>query len=111
MRGRGERLDGDEMSRNRLTFTNSNDHPIYLYVEPWPLAFELEPKEKIEIIYYYKDDEPIEMVSHGTKEISIYLNFDLSMQDVEGVEFLEIFIDGLPAHDRDWNFKHRKMGD
>ena len=39
------------MARTQQTFVNSREHPIYVSVEPWPECFELEPGEKLTLIW------------------------------------------------------------
>ena len=39
------------MARTQQTFTNAQDGPIYVFVEPWPECFELEPGDKLTLIF------------------------------------------------------------
>ena len=39
------------MARTQQTFDNDKDSPIYISVEIWPECFELEPGEKLTLIW------------------------------------------------------------
>jgi hypothetical protein len=43
------------VKRTKQTFVNETDHPIYVSIEPWPECFELEPQDKLTLVY-----EPVE---------------------------------------------------
>ena len=76
-------------------FANRKDHPIYISVEPWPECFELEPGETLTLVFRSPD-------------AAINVQFITDRDLVVDPTCLEIdyLIDGQPASDRSWDFKH-----
>ena len=87
------------MKRTQQSFFNRRPWPIYISVEPWPRCFELLPNEKLTLIWdapEVGDAAEIELLSD--KEIVVYPE-----GEIDEIEYL---IDGMPARDRDWDFRY-----
>mgnify|MGYP001089881377 CR=1 FL=1 len=88
------------MTRTQQTFTNSKGSPIYVSVEPWPECFELEPGDTLTLIW---DGPPA-----GDAIIVDFINERELVVWPEGViDDIEYLLNGEPAEDRSWTFKHR----
>lgn len=88
------------MARTQQTFVNDKDGPIYISVEIWPECFELEPGEKLTLIWDAADDRDAVQVNFiNERELVVWPEGDL-----DGMQFL---INGNPARDRSWVFKHK----
>jgi hypothetical protein len=88
------------MARTQQTFKNGNDSPIYVSVEPWPECFELEPGEKLTLIWDAPSSGDAIVVGFiNERELVVWPNGEL-----DDIEFL---VNGLPGEDRSWSFKHR----
>lgn len=88
------------MARVQQTFSNQKDGPIYVSVEPWPECFELEPGEKLTLIW-----DALE--SGDTAQIDFINEYELIVWpngEIDGMKFL---IDGEEAEARSWTFKHK----
>jgi hypothetical protein len=89
-----------DMVRTRQTFANSKDGPIYVSVEPWPECFELEPGDKLTLIWSAAETgDAVQVDFINERELVVWPNGQL-----DDIEFL---INDLPGEDRSWNFKHR----
>jgi hypothetical protein len=58
------------MARTRQTFRNDKTGPIYVSVEPWPQCFELQPGDKLTLIYDASDEGDALEVSFAKTAIS-----------------------------------------
>ncbi|WP_343517878.1 hypothetical protein [Sphingomonas sp.] len=82
------------------TFLNGKDGPIYVSVEPWPECFELEPGEKLTLIWdgpAAGDAVQIDFINE--RELVIWPNGE--------IDTIKYLIDGKEAEARSWTFKHR----
>ena len=88
------------MARIEQSFRNDRDDPIYVSVEIWPECFELEPGDKLTLIWNAPDDAETAQVNFiNERELVIYPN-----GDTHEMQFL---LNGEPAKDRSWVFKHK----
>jgi hypothetical protein len=82
------------------TFVNKKDGPIYIFVEPWPECFELEPGEQLTLIY----GQPAE----GDGLLVQFINDrELVVWPTEVDPEPQVLIDGVSAEGRSWRFKHK----
>lgn len=87
------------MARTQQTFVNDKDKPIYVSVEIWPECFELEPGEKLTLVWNAAENGDTCQVSFiKDNELVVYPE-----GDIDGMQFL---INGEAARDRSWKFKH-----
>jgi hypothetical protein len=88
------------MARTQQSFKNGKDGPIYISVEPWPECFELEPGEKLTLIWDAPESgDAVEIHFINERELAVFPN-----GEIDEIEFL---IDGKVAQDRSWSFKHQ----
>lgn len=88
------------MARTQQTFANDTDGPIYISVEPWPECFELEPKDKLTLIWNADDAGDAAQVDFiNGSELVVWPN-----GEIDQMKFL---INGEDAEGRSWDFKHR----
>jgi hypothetical protein len=88
------------MPRIRQTFQNDKGGPIYISVEPWPECFELEPGDRLTLIYdadEVGDSAQINFISE--RELVVWPNGKLDQ--------IEILFNGSSSVGRSWDFKHR----
>jgi hypothetical protein len=86
------------MITGRQTFSNEQDAPIYISIEPTPDCFELEPGETLTLIY--------EVPEAGD---ALLVNFISETELViwpMGTEEPEVLINNSSAEGRSWKFKH-----
>ena len=86
------------MLRTQQTFNNDRDVPIYVSVEPWPHCFELEPGDRLTLIWdVAESDGPTQVNFINERELVVWPGClaDLTI----------LFNDG-PAEGRSWKFKH-----
>ncbi|MGC6329319.1 hypothetical protein [Rhizorhabdus sp. FW153] len=88
------------MARTQQTFTNSKDGPIYVSVEPWPECFELEPGDKLTLVW---DASTI----GDTMQIDFINECELVVYPEGAIDVITYFFNGEPGKDRSWTFKHR----
>ena len=88
------------MARTQHTFVNDRKEPIYVSVEPWPECFELEPDDKLTLIWDADDvGDAMQVDFINERELVVWPN-----GKIEDIQFL---INGEPGEDRSWTFKHR----
>ncbi len=88
------------MARTQQTFQNGKDEPIYVSVEPWPECFELEPGDKLTLIWNAAETGDAVLVNFiNDRELVVWPN-----GETDDIEFL---FNDLPGEDRSWTFKHR----
>jgi hypothetical protein len=88
------------MARTQQTFVNDRDCPIYISVEPWPHCFELEPEDKLTLIWVAPD-------TGDALEVSFVTERELTVSPNGKLDDLQILFNDGPATDRSWAFKHR----
>jgi hypothetical protein len=65
-----------DVKRPQQTFENEADRPIYVCIEPWPECFELEPGDKLTLVYEPLDtggDAPTIQIGRA-EEIAVWPN-------------------------------------
>ncbi len=88
------------MHRTQQTFKNAKDGPIYVSVEPWPECFELEPGDKLTLIWDADETGDAMQVNFiNERELVVWPNGDLDK--------LVILFNGGPSEGRSWTFKHQ----
>ena len=88
------------MARTQQTFINDKDSPIYISVEIWPECFELEPGDRLTLIWNAAEDRDAAQINFiNERELVVWPE-----GDIDEMEFL---INDQPARDRSWDFKHR----
>jgi len=86
------------MAQTKQTFGNDKDGPIYVSIEPWPECFELEPGDRLTLIWETPDaGDVMETYFINDNELVVWPN-------VGEVQYL---INDEPAQDRSWKFKHQ----
>lgn len=87
------------MVRTERTFENTLDVPIYVSVEPWPKCYELEPGDKLTLIWDAEEHgPPADIDATDERDIVIWPYGD--------TEDLQILFNGGPSKGRNWRFKH-----
>ena len=88
------------MARTQQTFVNDKDDPIYISVEIWPECFELEPGDKLTLIWNAAEGRDAAQINFiNERELVVWPE-----GDIDEMQFL---INGKPARDRSWDFKHK----
>lgn len=88
------------MARTQQTFTNSQDCPIYVSVEPWPECFELEPGDKLTLIWDASN-------KGDTIQVDFINESELVVWPDGAIDDIEYLFNGEAGKDRSWSFKHR----
>ena len=88
------------MARTQQTFENDKDDPVYVSVEPWPHCFELEPRDKLTLIWNAPEGgDAVQVNFINDRELVVWPNGPL--------DDLEILFNGGSSESRSWKFKHR----
>ena len=88
------------MPRTQQTFENDKEGPIYVSVEPWPECFELEPQDKLTLIWTAPESgDALQVNFINERELVVWPNGDL--------DDLVILYNGGSSEGRSWAFKHR----
>ncbi len=87
------------MARTQQVFVNEKDSPIYISVEPWPECFELEPGDKLTLIWTAPDGQE-------TADIRFCTDRELVVWPAGPLTDIQYLINGEPAAHRSWHFKH-----
>ncbi|WP_395624272.1 hypothetical protein [Sphingomonas daechungensis] len=88
------------MPRTQQTFENDKDGPIYVSVEPWPECFELEPQDKLTLVWNAPEiGDAVQVNFINERELVVWPNGDLND--------LVILFNGGSSEGRSWTFKHR----
>ena len=88
------------MARTQQTFENSKDGPVYVSVEPWPECFELEPGDKLTLVWDAPDiGDAVEVNFINEQELVVWPN--------GAGNDLQILFNGASSEGRSWKFKHR----
>jgi hypothetical protein len=89
------------MARTQQTFENKKDAPIYISIEPWPDCFELEPGDRLTLIYDAAETGDALSVDFITeRELVVWPN--------GAIDDLEVLFNGGPSDGLSWNFKHKQ---
>ncbi len=88
------------MPRIEQTIVNRQDKPIYVSVEPWPECFELEPDDKLTLIW--ESD-----AGNETAQIDFVNESELVIWPNGETDKMRYLINGEEAEERSWVFKHR----
>jgi len=87
------------MARTQQTFRNDRPVPIYISVEPWPECFELEPGDKLTLVYDATEDgDAIAVNFINERELVLWPNGAL--------EGIQVLFNGGSSAGRSWKFKH-----
>lgn len=88
------------MARTQQTFENGKDAPVYVSVEPWPECFELEPGDKLTLIWNAPETgDAVQVNFIDETELVVWPNGPL--------DDLQILFNGGSSKGRSWKFKHR----
>lgn len=88
------------VARTQQTFKNGKDGPIYVFVEPWPECFELEPGDKLTLIWNAVEaGDAVQVNFINERELVVWPNGDLD-------DLVILFNDG-PSDGRSWMLKHQ----
>jgi len=88
------------MALTQQTFANSKDAPIYVSVEIWPECFELEPGDRLTLIWDApQDGDAVRIDFLNDRELVVWPN-----GNIDDMKFL---FNGEPGRDRSWVFKHK----
>jgi hypothetical protein len=88
------------MARTRQTFVNDKDGPIYISVEPIPECFELEPGERLTLVYSSRwRGDAVQIHFIDDRQLIVWPN-----ARNDDIAFL---VNGEPGADRSWVFKHK----
>ena len=88
------------MAKVQQSFSNDKDGPIYVSVEPWPECFELEPGEKLTLIWNAPESGDAAQIDFiDERELVVW-----PRGDWDEIKFL---INGEEAKARSWAFKHK----
>lgn len=88
------------MQVSRQTITNDRDVPIYVSIEPAPECYELEPGEKLTLIFQVPEDgDALEVNFINERELVVWPGGQLDEP--------EALINGASAEGRSWTFKHK----
>ncbi|WCT74887.1 hypothetical protein PQ455_06620 [Sphingomonas naphthae] len=88
------------MASTQQTFVNGRDGPIYVSVEPWPESFELEPGDKLTLVW----DAP---TTGDAMQIEFINERELVVWPDGAIDDIRYLFNGEPGKDRSWMFKHR----
>ena len=88
------------MARTQQTFLNNRDGPIYVSVEPWPECFELEPGDKLTLIW---DAPP----SGDAIQVDFINERELVVWPNGAIDDIQYQFNDEPGENRSWTFKHR----
>ena len=82
------------------TFVNKRDGPIYISVEPWPECFELEPGDRLTLIW---DARP----TGESAQVDFINERELVVHPEGALDELQFLINGKPAREKSWDFRHQ----
>ena len=89
------------MARTQQIFVNKAEGPIYVSIEPWPECFELEPEDRLTLIWDAPEEgDSVEINFLNDREIIVSPNGPLD-------DLLILFNDGS-SKGRIWSFNHRR---
>ena len=82
------------------TFENARDGPIYVSVEPWPECFELEPGDRLTLIWNAAE-------AGDAAKVNVINERELVVWPSGALDDLVILFNGGSSEGRSWTFKHR----
>lgn len=88
------------MAQMQQTFVNKRDGPIYISVEPWPECFELEPGDRLTLIW---DARP----TGETAQVDFINERELVVHPEGALDEMQFLINGKPAREKSWDFRHQ----
>ncbi|MBS0284117.1 MAG: hypothetical protein JSS15_06815 [Proteobacteria bacterium] len=88
------------MASTQQTFVNQMDEPIYVSVEPWPECFELEPGDKLTLVW----NGP---TTGDAMQVDFINECELVVWPSGEIDDIKYLFNGEPGADRSWTFKHR----
>jgi hypothetical protein len=88
------------MGRTQQTFVNKKDGPIYVSIEPWPECFELEPGDRLTIVWDAKD-------GGDTIQVDFINDRELVIEPWGPIDEMQFLLNGEPARAKSWDFRHR----
>ena len=88
------------MARTQQTFENGKHGPIYVSVEPWPECFELEPGDKLTLIWSAPE-------AGDAVQVDFIDDHELVVSPEGDLDDLVILFNGGSSEGRSWSFKHR----
>ena len=88
------------MAQMQQTFVNKRDGPIYISVEPWPECFELEPGDRLTLIW---DARP----TGESAQVDFINERELVVHPEGALDELQFLINGKPAREKSWDFRHQ----
>ena len=88
------------MARLQQIFVNHKNKPIYISIEVWPECFELEPGDTLTLIWDDSDSPDI-------AQVNVVNDDELVFWPQGQIDDMQFLINGQPARDRSWKFKHR----
>lgn len=92
------------MARTQQTFENKRDAPIYISIEPWPDCFELEPGDRLTLVYNAVE-------TGDALEVDFINGRELVVWPSGAIDDLQILVNGGSSDGRSWNFKHKQPSD
>lgn len=88
------------MARTQHTFVNEKEGPVYVSIEPWPECFELEPGDRLTLIWDAPDDGDACVIDFiNESELVVWPNGETHQ--------MQYLFNGEEAEGRSWTFKHR----
>jgi hypothetical protein len=82
------------------SFVNEQDGPIYISIEPWPRCYELEPGERLTLVYELPErGDALDIRFVNARELVIWPT-ELAPEPV-------VLINGASSEGRNWVFKHK----
>ncbi len=88
------------MPQMQQTFVNKKDGPIYISVEPWPECFELEPGDRLTLVWDARS-------TGEAAQIDFINERELVVDPWGAIDQMQFLINGEPAQERSWDFRHR----
>jgi hypothetical protein len=88
------------MPSTQQTLVNRTTAPIYVSVEPWPECFELEPGDKLTLVW----DAP---TTGDAMQIDFINEREFVVWPSGEIDDIRYLFNGEPGADRSWTFKHR----
>jgi hypothetical protein len=88
------------MVQMQQTFVNKKDGPIYISVEPWPECFELEPGDKLTLIWDARS-------TGEAAQVDFINERELVIEPSGAIDRMQFLINGEPARERSWDFRHQ----
>lgn len=88
------------MAQMQQTFVNKRDGPIYISVEPWPECFELEPGDRLTLIW---DARP----TGESAQVDFINERELVVHPEGALDEMQFLINGKPAREKSWDFRHQ----